>query len=148
MSQGADIILLVEDNPDHAELTIDAIKRSKVVNPVVWVEDGESALDYLYCRGPFADRAGGHPALCLLDIKLPGVDGIAVLKAIRQDDAFAAMPIVMLTTSNQEAEVMGAYLNHANSYVVKPIDFDDFYKRVQEMNIYWMLTNYAPDDSR
>jgi two-component system response regulator len=144
MSDGVGVILLVEDNPDHAELTTDAIRRSKVVNPVVWVADGESALDYLYRRGEYADRPEGLPTMCLLDIRLPGIDGLSVLKALRRDQAFATMPIVMLTTSRQEAEVMTAYLNHANSFVVKPMDFDSFYKKVQELNVYWTLTNYTP----
>lgn len=137
-------ILLVEDNADHAELTMDAIKRSKVVNPVVWVEDGETALDFLYRRGVYADRSAGNPILCLLDMKLPGIDGLSVLKAVRRDKAFATMPVIILTTSSQESEVMSAYLNHANSYVVKPVMFDDFYKKVQELNVYWTLTNHSP----
>jgi two-component system response regulator len=139
-------ILLVEDNLDHAELTMDAIKRSKVANPVVWVEDGESALDFLYRRAAFADRSEGNPIICLLDMKLPGIDGLSVLKAIRRDKAFAAMPVIILTTSRQESEVLAAYLNHANSYVVKPVSFDDFYKKVQELNVYWTLTNYIPTE--
>lgn len=138
-------ILLVEDNPDHAELTMDAIANCcKVVNPVVWVQDGETALDYLYRRGEYQNREGGDPALILLDIKLPGIDGLEVLEKVRADDDFAAVPIVMLTTSNQEAEVVKAYMSHANSYIVKPMNFEDFQKKVQELNLYWMLTNYCP----
>jgi CheY-like chemotaxis protein len=137
-------ILLVEDNPDHAELTIDAIKNSKVANPVVWVEHGEAALDYLHRRGQFSEREVGLPVLVLLDIKLPGIDGLEVLKAIRDDEALAPVPVVMLTTSTQEAEVLQAYAYHANSYIVKPMNFDDFYRRVQELNVYWTLANYSP----
>jgi CheY-like chemotaxis protein len=146
MADSTGVILLVEDNPDHAELTMDAIKTSKVVNPVVWVGDGEEALDYLYKRGKHAGRKGQDPAICLLDIKLPGMDGLTVLKAIRNDPAFVAMPVVMLTTSQQEAEVVQAYLNHANSYVVKPMNFDDFRQKVQDLNIYWTLTNHHPEE--
>jgi two-component system response regulator len=145
MAENPDAILLVEDNPDHAELTMDAIRSSKVVNPIVWVEDGEAALDYLFRRGKYADREDGLPAVCLLDIKLPGIDGLEVLKQIRDNEALAAMPIVMLTTSQQEGEVLRAYLNHANSYVVKPISFEDFYKRIQDLNVYWVLTNFRPN---
>lgn len=137
-------ILLVEDNPDHAELTADAIKNCKVVNPVIWIEDGESALDFLYRRGKYADRKDDDPLLILLDIKLPGMDGLEVLKAIRDDEHFASVPVVMLTTSSEESEALKAYSYHANSYVVKPMNFKDFYDRVQELNLYWTLTNYCP----
>lgn len=140
-------ILLIEDNPDHAELTMDAIaKARKVLNPVVWVEDGENGLDFLYRRGKHENREGGDPALILLDIKLPGIDGLEVLKTIRADDKWVTVPIVMLTTSNQEAEVIKAYISHANSYVVKPMNFEDLYAKVQELNSYWMLTNYGPEN--
>jgi CheY-like chemotaxis protein len=144
VTEAIDVILLVEDNPDHAELTTDAIRSSKVANPIVWVESGEDALDYLFRRGEYASREGGQPTVCLLDIKLPGIDGLTVLKRIRENDSFATMPIVMLTTSQQEAEVIQAYVDHANSYVVKPMNFDDFYQRIQDLNIYWVLTNYHP----
>lgn len=139
-------ILLVEDNPDHAELTMDAIRNCcKVANPVVWVEDGEAALDYLYRRGKYAANTDPGPALVLLDIKLPGIDGLEVLARIREDDDLAGLPVVMLTTSAQEGEVLKAYLSHANSYVVKPMNFTDFYARVQELNVYWTLTNLCPE---
>lgn len=140
-------ILLVEDNPDHAELTMDAIKSCKVVNPVVWIEDGESALDFLYRRGKYATREDADPLLILLDIKLPGKDGIEVLKEIRDDEHFAAVPVVMLTTSNEETEVLKAYSYHANSYVVKPMNFEDFQARIRELNLYWTLTNFCPTNA-
>lgn len=146
MSTEPGVILLVEDNPDHAELTMDAIKRCALPATVVWVSDGEGALDYLYRRGCFADRDGRAPALCLLDLKLPGIDGLAVLKAIREDDALASMPVVILTTSRRLAEAAAAYLAHANSYVIKPMDFEAFHKRVQELTLYWTLTNHTPTD--
>lgn len=140
-------ILLVEDNPDHAELTMDAIAQSKVKNEIIWVDDGEQALDYLYLRGKYADRPpDDDPALILLDIKLPGIDGLDVLRKIREDGRFDTVPIVMLTTSAQEAEVLRAYSDHANSYVVKPMNFQEFYDRVQDLNIYWTLTNYLPGE--
>lgn len=145
MAEAIKPILLVEDNPDHAEITIDAIKTSNVVNPVVWVEDGEAALDYLYRRGRYADCTDPNPALVLLDIKLPGIDGLEVLAKIRADDRFAGLPVVMLTTSSQEAEIIKAYMSHANSYVVKPMNFKDFYEKVQNLNIYWTITNTCPE---
>lgn len=139
-------ILLVEDNPDHAELTMDAISTCcKVVNPVVWVEDGETALDYLYRRGKYADRTDPDPVLVLLDIKLPGIDGLEVLAKIREDENLAALPVVMLTTSSQEAGVLKAYMSHANSYVVKPMNFQEFYENVQDLNVYWTITNTCPE---
>ena len=144
MSEDNRPILLVEDNPDHAELTVDAIKTCKVVNRVVWIEDGEAALDFLYRRGRYADREGGDPLLILLDIKLPGKNGLEVLKEIRADERFAAVPIVMLTTSSEETEALKAYSLHANSYVVKPMNFKNFYDRVQELELYWTLTNFCP----
>lgn len=137
-------ILLVEDNPDHAELTMDAIQNCNVVNPIVWVEDGESALDFLHRRGRFAELKTAPPAMVLLDIKLPGMDGLAVLREIRSNEVFTALPVIMLTTSQQEGEVIQAYLSHANSYVVKPMNFADFHRKVQELNVYWTLTNHAP----
>lgn len=140
-------ILLVEDNPDHAELTRDAILQSKIKNEIIWVTDGEGGLDYLYRRGQYAERAEEtDPAIVLLDIKLPGIDGLEVLRLIREDRQFDPLPIVMLTTSAQEAEVLQAYSNHANSYVVKPMNFQEFYQRVQDLNIYWTLTNFVPDE--
>ncbi|MEN6304258.1 MAG: response regulator [Armatimonadia bacterium] len=145
MAEAVKPILLVEDNPDHAEITMDAIKNSNVVNPVAWVEDGESGLDYLYRRGKYADRTDPDPALVLLDIKLPGIDGLEVLAKIREDDRFAGLPVVMLTTSSQEGEILKAYMSHANSYVVKPMSFKEFYEKVQDLNIYWTMTNTCPE---
>lgn len=140
-------ILLVEDNADHAEIVMDAIAQSKINNEVIWLQDGEQALDFLFRRGEYANAAGEHePALMLLDIKLPGIDGLEVLTRIREHEEFDALPIVMLTTSAQEAEVLQAYTHHANSYVVKPVNFQEFHDRVQDLNVYWTLTNYVPGE--
>lgn len=140
-------ILLVEDNPDHAELIMDVIRQSKVRNEVIWIKDGEQGLDYLYRRGEYAGRPPeDDPAVVLLDIKLPGIDGLEVLRLVREDEQFNSLPVVMLTTSAQEAEVLQAYSHHANSYVVKPMNFQEFQERVQDLNVYWTLTNFVPDE--
>jgi two-component system response regulator len=139
-------ILLVEDNPDHAELTTDAIRQGKTANPCAWVEDAEAGLDYLYCRGAYADRQPGHPALVLLDLRLPGMDGLDMLERVRQDDQFTAVPIVILTTSSQEAEMVRAYSHGANSYVVKPVAFDEFQETVRKLKGYWVLVNRTPGE--
>ena len=141
-------ILLVEDNPDHAELATDAIHQGKVANPVVWVEDAEAGLDYLHQRRRYADRPGGNPALVLLDLRLPGMDGIEFLKEVRQHEEFAAVPLVALTTSARETEVVQAYLGGANSYIVKPVVFQEFQRVVQQVSRYWLLLNRTPEEAQ
>jgi CheY-like chemotaxis protein len=137
-------ILLVEDNPDHAELTQRALEAGNVVNRIVWVQDGEEALDFLYRRGAWAGGAP-RPGLILLDVKLPKVDGRKVLGRIKEDPDLQRIPVVMLTTSEREDEVSDAYRSGANSWVTKPVQFTEFMEKVKALKLYWMLTNRLPD---
>jgi len=138
-------ILLVEDNPDHAELTIKALKQNNVSNEVYVVNDGQEALDFMYHRGKYADEKNfPRPGLILLDIKLPKVDGIEVLKQLKDDPQFKSIPVIMLTTSDRDEEIAKSYADGANSYVVKPMDFEEFMKKVRELKLYWTITNSLP----
>jgi CheY-like chemotaxis protein len=139
-------ILLVEDNPDHVELILKALKDNNVLNEVYVVTKGEDALDFLYQRGAYADAR--RPGLILLDIKLPGVDGIEVLRRIKTDPKLNAIPVVMLTTSASEREMMESYNYGANSYVVKPVDFEQFVKAIKELKLYWLVLNSLPTEHR
>ncbi len=142
------LILLVEDNPDHVLIIKRALELNNVLNEVRVVEDGQEALDYLYRRGRYADpEAAPRPGLILLDIKLPKVDGFEVLKQIKSDPMLKMIPIIMLTSSEQEADVVKSYLNGANSYIVKPVHFHEFIERVREMKLYWILVNTLPPES-
>ena len=138
-------ILLVEDNPDHAELTIKALKQNNVSNEVYVVNDGQEALDFMYHQGKYADEKDfPRPGLILLDIKLPKVDGIEVLKQLKDDPQFKSIPVIMLTTSDRDEEIAKSYADGANSYVVKPMDFEEFMKKVRELKLYWTITNSLP----
>ena len=138
-------ILLVEDNPDHAELTIKALKQNNVSNEVYVVNDGQEALDFMYHQGKYADEKDfPRPGLILLDIKLPKVDGIEVLKQLKDDPQFKSIPVIMLTTSDRDEEIAKSYAGGANSYVVKPMDFEEFMKKVRELKLYWTITNSLP----
>jgi len=138
-------ILLVEDNPDHAELTIKALNQNNVLNEVYVVNDGQEALDFMYHRGKYADEKNfPRPGLILLDIKLPKVDGIEVLKQLKDDPQFKSIPVIMLTTSDRDEEIAKSYAGGANSYVVKPMDFEEFMKKVRELKLYWTITNSLP----
>ncbi|GBC81872.1 Response regulator rcp1 [bacterium HR10] len=142
------LILLVEDNPDHVLIIKRALEMNNVLNEVRVVEDGQEALDYLYRRGKYADPdAAPRPGLILLDIKLPKMDGLEVLRRIKSDAVLKMIPVIMLTSSEQEADVVKSYLNGANSYVVKPIQFDDFVEKVRELKLYWILVNTLPPES-
>ena len=135
-------ILLVEDNPDHAELTIEALRRGRLANQVFWVKDGEAALHFLFHEGVYADAANApRPGLILLDIRLPKVDGLDVLRRIKEEPGLRSIPIVMLTTSDREEEVARAYGLGANSYITKPVRFTEFIEKVQVVEMYWLLTN-------
>ncbi|MDO8476669.1 MAG: response regulator [Candidatus Rokubacteria bacterium] len=138
-------ILLVEDNPDHAELTLKALKDGNLLNEIFWVKDGEEALDFLYRRGRYADpTTAPRPELILLDIRLPKVDGHEVLRRIKTDEALRAIPVVMLTTSEREDEICQSYQAGANSFVSKPVRFADFVEKVRSLKLYWVLTNLLP----
>lgn len=138
-------ILLVEDNPQDAELTMRSLRKSKLVNGVTHVEDGVEALDYLHGRGRFADRAScPPPKVVLLDLKLPKLSGLEVLKAMRQDDRTRCIPVVVLTSSREDPDIKAAYELGANSYVVKPVEFQDFAEAVSRVGLYWLLVNQDP----
>jgi two-component system response regulator len=138
-------ILLIEDNNDDAELTVRAFKRANVKNPLVRARDGEEALDYLFCRGEFAGRdAHDLPAVTLLDINMPKVNGLDVLKAIRADQRTRHLPVVVLTSSNEDKDRLEAYTHFANSYVIKPVDYDQFVTAAAQLGLYWMVLNAPP----
>ena len=134
-------ILLAEDNPNDAELTIAALQASNLVSPIRVVGDGAEALDFLFCRGAYAGRKEGPPAVILLDLKMPKVDGVEVLRAVKQDPVLCMIPVVMLTSSREEADLTRSYASGANAYVVKPVEFDEFMQAVRELGLFWGLVN-------
>lgn len=139
------LVMLVEDNADHAELVIRTLEEHRIANTVRHFLDGQSALDYLFRRGEFSDPAtSARPHVILLDLRLPRVDGIDVLKAIKEDDHLKAIPVVVLTTSEAEKDVAKAYYNHANSYLVKPVGFDEFKRLMDDLGFYWLSWNTNP----
>lgn len=138
-------ILLVEDNAAHAELVIRNFENHRVANVVHHVTDGEAALDYLFRRGPYADLASYKQVnLVLLDLRLPKVDGLEVLRQIKESEQLKRMPVVILTTSEAERDVAGAYEHHANSYVTKPMDYAKFSQLMDELGYYWLAWNHSP----
>lgn len=138
-------ILLVEDNPNDVELALHALKKNKLVNRIQVVRDGEEALDYIFCKGVYADRdINAIPKLILLDLKLPKVDGLEVLKQIKSNPITKSIPVVVLTTSREERDVMETYRLGVNSYILKPVDFDQFVDSVRQIGFYWMLLNQYP----
>lgn len=138
-------ILLVEDDPDDVELTLYALKKNNLGNHVHVVRDGAEALSFLFGTGVYADRrAGDVPKLILLDLKLPKVDGLEVLKVIRSDPRTRLIPVVMLTSSREERDVLAGYHLGVNSYIVKPVDFQQFTEAVREIGLYWLLLNQPP----
>jgi CheY-like chemotaxis protein len=140
-------ILLVEDNPNDLELTLLALGKSKLANEVVTVRDGAEALDYLFRRGAYADRMVGNPAVVLLDLKLPKVDGIQVLEQVRADAALKAVPVVMLTTSREERDLVRSYALGVNAFVVKPVAFDEFIQGIRDLGVFWAVLNEPPPGS-
>lgn len=141
-------ILLVEDNPHDLELTLIALEKSQLANEVVVVRDGADALDYLHLRGAFARRQAGNPAVVLLDLKLPKVDGLEVLDDIRNTPALKSMPVVMLTSSREEQDLLRSYELGVNAYVVKPVDFKEFVRAIADLGIFWAVLNEPPPGSQ
>ncbi len=138
-------IVLVEDSPDDADLTVLSLKQSGLLNDVVTLEDGAQAVEYLFCRGRFADRdPADTPALILLDIKLPLLDGIEVLRQLRANPQTRLIPVVMLTTSREDIDLVRAYENGANAYVRKPVNFTEFGEAVRKLGMFWLLLNEPP----
>ena len=137
-------ILLVEDNPSDAELTMRALRKANLANHITWIKDGAEALEFLFRTGAHAGRPDENPKLILLDIKLPKVDGIEVLKRMKADERMRTIPVVMVTSSAVERDLIETYKLGVNSYVVKPVDFEQFSKTVGEIGFYWMLVNKAP----
>lgn len=138
-------ILLVEDNPSDAELTLHALRKSKLANHIHHVRDGEEALDFFFCRGAFSNRHFDRaPHLVLLDLKLPKIDGLQVLQAVKSDVRTKAIPIIVLTTSKEERDMVNSYQLGANSYIQKPVNFGEFQKVVEQLGMYWLLVNSKP----
>lgn len=138
-------ILLVEDTPDDIELTQRALQRHHIANPLVVARDGAEALDYLFGRGAFAERSGvALPALVLLDLRLPRVDGLEVLGALRADERTKLLPVVVLTASDEERDLVDSYRLGANSYIRKPVDFQQFAEAVRQLHLYWLVLNEPP----
>ena len=136
-------ILLVEDNVNDAELTMRALKKGGLANQLMWVKNGELALDYLFRRGTYADRTEGSPRLVLLDLKMPGMDGIDVLRAIKADEHLRRIPVVVMTSSQEERDMSQSYDLGVNSYVVKPVDFNSVADVVTQAGYYWLAINRA-----
>jgi two-component system response regulator len=148
MNSGETDILLVEDNADDAELAIHALRREHLANHIYVARDGEEALDFLFCRGAFASRSFDHPPkLVLLDLKLPKVDGIEVLKEIKADLRIRVIPVVIMTSSKEERDLVSSYNLGANSYIQKPVDFEQFRETVKTVGLYWMVTNQRPAEN-
>ena len=144
-AHGAVEILLAEDNAEDAEMTMRALRRNNLTNHLHWVKDGEEALEYLFGSGRYGDRGVARPPkLVLLDIKMPKVDGIDVLRRLKEDPATRGIPVVMMTSSNEERDVVDAYRLGVNSYIVKPVQFEAFVETVAKIGMYWVLTNRVP----
>lgn len=138
-------ILLVEDNPDDEALTLKAFQKNNILNEVVVARDGEEALDYLFCRGNYALRDKSiNPELILLDLKLPKIDGLEVLKKIKTDARTQLIPVIILTSSSEEKDILKSYELYANSYIRKPVDFEQFSEAIRELGVYWLVLNETP----
>jgi CheY-like chemotaxis protein len=140
-------ILMVEDDPKDVELTLAALDEYNLANEVVVTRDGEQALDYLYCRGDYKTRSIGNPAVMLLDLKLPKIDGLEVLKQIRSDPIMGMIPVVVLTSSKEEKDMVASYKLGVNAYVVKPVDFHEFVNAIKELGVFWAVINEPPPGS-
>ena len=141
-------ILIAEDDPRDEELTMAALAEHNLANKVFVVHDGAEALDYLYCRGKFLGRTNGHPVAVLLDLKMPKVNGIEVLKTIKADAELKTIPIVVLTSSREEPDLLECYKHGVNAYVVKPVDFAEFMKAVKLLGVFWVAVNEPPPAAR
>ena len=140
-------ILLVEDDPRDVELTLTALEEYNLANEVIVARDGEEALEYLYSRGKFKTRSSDNPAVMLLDLKLPKVDGLEVLKQIKSDGKLSMIPVVVLTSSNEEKDLVASYRLGVNAYVVKPVDFHEFVNAIRELGAFWAVVNEPPPGS-
>jgi len=140
-------ILLVEDNPNDAELTLEALAEHNLANSVELVKDGAQALDYLFRREAYAGRENGNPAVILLDLKLPKINGLEVLQQIRGDESLKRIPVVVLTSSHEEQDLIASYSLGVNAYVVKPVDFHSFIDAVKALGLFWALVNEPPPGS-
>jgi CheY-like chemotaxis protein len=140
-------ILMVEDDPKDVELTLTALEEYNLVNEVIVARDGQEGLDYLYCQRQFSARPHDNPAVILLDLKLPKVDGLEVLKRIKSDERLKTIPVVVLTSSREESDMMRSYRLGVNAYVVKPVDFHEFVNAVRELGVFWAVINQPPPGS-
>jgi CheY-like chemotaxis protein len=140
-------ILLVEDDPKDVELTLIALEDYNLANEVIVLGDGAEALDYLHCRGNFAGRSSENPAVLLLDLKLPKVDGLEVLQQVKSDEKLRAIPVVVLTSSREEKDMVTSYKLGVNAYVVKPVDFHEFVNAIKELGVFWAIINEPPPGS-
>ena len=140
-------ILMVEDDPKDVELTLTALEEYNLANEVIVTRDGEQALDYLYCRGEYKTRSSGNPAVMLLDLKLPKVDGLEVLKEIKSNGKLRMIPVVVLTSSKEEKDMVASYKLGVNAYVVKPVDFHEFVNASKELGVFWAVINEPPPGS-
>lgn len=145
-NQQSKLILLVEDNPDDVELTLRAFKKHNIMNKVIVANDGTEALDYLFNKGKYADQtSNGLPEVVLLDLKLPKVNGLEVLQHLRAHDRTKLLPVIVLTSSSEERDLIESYRLGANSYVQKPVDFNQFSEAVRQLGVYWLLLNKSPN---
>jgi CheY-like chemotaxis protein len=139
------LVMLIEDNPDHAELVMRTLAEHRVLNRIHHIQDGQTALNYLFRRGEYSDPAvSPRPHVILLDLRLPGIDGLEVLKAVKESKDLRHIPVVVLTTSEAERDVARAYSHHANSYLVKPVGFDQFARMMEDLGFYWLGWNTFP----
>lgn len=137
-------ILLVEDNPADVELTLAALKKTKLANDIIVARDGVEALDFIFSEGNYANRNTGHPAVVLLDLKLPKVDGLEVLERVKRHPRLRAIPIVMLTSSREESDIVRSYQFGVNSFVVKPVEFNAFFNAIRDLGVFWAVLNEPP----
>lgn len=144
MIEGMIDILMVEDSPEDEELALHALRQRKLANHIVVVHDGEEALDFIFRTGPFANRTNSQPKMILLDLKLPKIDGLEVLRRIKEDETARLIPVVVMTSSREDRDLTVAYRLGVNSYIVKPVDFEQFTQCVQQLGFYWLLLNQPP----